>query len=508
MHPDAADRSLSIWIDTSHETNYAPLQGDVEADVAIVGAGITGITAAWILAREGRRVVVIEKGRIALGETGHTTAHIVTATDADYSDLVKEHGEEGARLNSEAIAESIEWIRGTVESLQIDCGLQRVPGFLYAEQEDHREYLERQREFLGRSGVQTEWADSLPLPFPVAGALRFDGQYQFHIRRYLLRLLTEAEQAGARFFEQTQATDVEVQEDLPSRVVTDGGSVRAREVLLTTHVPMNDRGALWAKMHVTRTYVVAARIDGRDDIADGLYWDTIYPYHYTRTLQTEKGRFLIVGGEDRPVGSSENDAQRYRDLEDYTRSRFGISEFEYRWSGQINEPSDMIPFIGRSHYGERVWMSTGYSGTGMTYGTIAALILADLASGRPNRYTDLFNPGRTKVKSIIEELPEVMRGPRRLISKVLNLDVEAKSLDEVSPGEGKIVKVDGRKRAVFKAANGTVTMLDPSCTHMGCTVAWNPAETSWDCPCHGSRFDTDGKVLAGPASKDLEVGGD
>jgi glycine/D-amino acid oxidase-like deaminating enzyme len=259
-NPPGSDSSLSFWIDTSLVTSYPPLSGDVEADVAIVGGGITGITAAYLLARAGRSVVLVERGRIAMSETGHTTAHVVGATDADYRELFRAHGEENARLDSEAIRSSIDLIEKLVRDLGIDCGFRTVDGYLYAETEEHRSYLERQQEFLGKAGVATEWTDAVPLPFPTIGGLRFRNQRAFHPRRYLLALADAAVKAGARFFENSLVNDIQNEEEIRT-VCGENGSVRARQVILATHVPLNDRGGLWAKMTVTRTYVVGAPIE-------------------------------------------------------------------------------------------------------------------------------------------------------------------------------------------------------------------------------------------------------
>ena len=503
-HPPGSDLSLSLWIDTTPSTNYPPLRGDVEADVAIVGAGITGITAAWLLARAGRSVVLIDKGRIAMSETGHTTAHIVEATDADYRDLIKVHGEEGARTDTEAIRSAIALIRSLVDELRIDCGLKAVDGYLYAEEEKDREYLQRQQEFLRRAGIETEWVDRVPLPFATIGGLRYRNQHVFHIRQYLLAIASAAAAKGVRIFENSLAVDVEnAEKGGTCRVKCEEGNVRARHVLLSTHVPINDRGTLWSKMHVTRTYVVAAPIQ-KGQVTDALYWDTQYPYHYTRLLETAKGVFLIVGGEDRDVGKEENDEERYRALEEYCRTRFGVKTFSHRWSGQINEPADMLPFIGESTHGKNVWMSTAYSGTGMTYGTLAAILLSDLALERENRFAKLYDPGRKKLGSILENVvTKATEFPKRMIEKVTHLDVEAKSFDEVGEGEGKIVSSGGKKYAVSRI-DGQVRAVDPTCTHMGCTVAWNGAEKSWDCSCHGSRFSTSGEVLNSPATAPLK----
>jgi Rieske Fe-S protein len=322
-------------------------------------------------------------------------------------------------------------------------------------------------------------------------------QYVFHVREYLLGVAKAAVARGAVIHENSLVTEIE-----PGFVKTAEGSVRAEHVLLATHVPPNDRGTLWAKMHTTRTYVVAAPIEP-GKIPDAMFWDTMYPYHYTRLLETKDGLFLITGGEDRDVGHEENDETRYEELESYCRERFGVKKFSHRWSGQINEPADGLPFIGESTHGKNVWMSTGYSGTGMTFGTLSAMLLSDFAMGRQNPYAKLYDPSRTKLVSVLENVvTKAIEYPKRMLEKVTHRDVETHDVADVAEGEGKIVGVDGRKIACARI-NGELLQLDPTCTHMGCTVAWNAAEKSWDCPCHGSRFDTNGEVLNGPATSPL-----
>jgi len=501
--PAASDESLSLWIDTTPSTHYASLREDLEADVAIVGGGITGITAAYLLSKAGKSVVLVEKGRIAMSETGHTTAHIIEATDADYRDLIKVFGEEGARANTAAIRSSIAKIRSIVDELGIDCGLKAVDGYLYSEDEEDREYLQRQREYLQQAGIETEWASHVPLPFKTIGGLHYSNQSVFHVREYLLPVSRAAVKNGTRIFENTRVTEVQnAEKDGWCGVKSEEGSVRARHVLLATHVPINDRGTIWTKMYATRTYVVAAPIEpGR--IPDALYWDMYFPYHYTRLAETSNGLFLVVGGEDRDVGKEGNDEERYEALEEYCRTHFGVKTFTHRWSGQINEPADMLPFIGESSHGKNVWMATGYSGTGMTYGTLGAMLLSDFAMGRENRYAKLYDPARKHIGSILENVvTKATAFPKRMIEKVTNLDVETKNVEEVGEGEGMIVSSGGKKYAVARI-DGELRALDPTCTHMGCTVAWNAAEKSWDCPCHGSRFNTLGEVLNSPATAPL-----
>ena len=497
MTPPGSSESLSLWIDTTPSTSYPALRGDHEADVAIVGGGITGITAAYLLAAAGKSVIVVEKGRIAMSETGHTTAHIIEATDADYEDLIKDHGEDGSRMNTEAIRSAIALIASLVEELSIDCGFKHLFGYLYTESEEDVEYLQRQQEFLRQSGIDTLWVQNVPLPFATKGGVRYRSQYVFHVREYLLAVAKEAVKRGAIVYENSLVHEID-----GTTVKTAEGSVRARQVLLATHVPINDRGTIWLKMHQTRTYVVAAKIEP-GQVTDALFWDTMDPYHYTRLLETDKGLYLIVGGEDRDVGKEGNDEERYAALEEYCRERFGVTSFSHRWSGQINEPADALPFIGESSHGANVWMSTGYSGTGMTYGTLGGMLFADFVLGRDNPYAKLYDPARKSIASVVENVAtKAIAFPKRMIEKLTHLDIEARSFDEVQEGEGKIVSSEGKKYAAARI-DGELCLLNPTCTHMGCTVAWNAAEKSWDCPCHGSRFDTEGNVLNGPATSPL-----
>jgi glycine/D-amino acid oxidase-like deaminating enzyme/nitrite reductase/ring-hydroxylating ferredoxin subunit len=502
LHPAASEESLSLWIDTTTSTNYPSLRGEFAAEVAIVGGGITGITAAYLLAKAGRSVVLVEKGRIAMSETGHTAAHIVDTTDVDYRDLIKDHGEDHARLSTESLRASIALIRSIVDELQIDCGLKAVDGYFYTEEEEDRQYLHREQESLRQAGIETEWVEEVPLPFPTHGGLRYRNQYIFHIRKYLLAIADACVKHGARIFENSLVSELSNAEQDGSCVVkTDEGSVRSSHVLLATHVPINDRKTIWARMYQKRTYVVAAPID-RGRIPDALFWDTAFPYHSTRLLDTDSGLYLIVGGEDRDVGKDSNDESRYEALEKYCRSRFGVTEFTHRWSGQIIEPDDALPFIGESSHGKNIWMSTGYSGTGMSYGTLSAMLFSDYVLERDNRFARLYDPARMKVGAVLETLATKAKESPKRIERVRHLDVETKNVDHVEEGQGKIVSSDGTTWAAARI-DGEIRLLDPTCTHMGCTVAWNSAERSWDCPCHGSRFDTHGQVLNGPATSPL-----
>ena len=502
--PAGSDESLSIWMDSSGSPDYESLRDDIDVDVAIVGAGITGVTAAYLLAREGASVALLEKGRIAMSETGHTTAHITEMIDGDCAEFIRNLGEKRASENTDAVRASIEQIRSLVTELRIDCGFHAVDGFLYGEKRKDRNHLKRQQEFLTRLGVNTEWMESVPLPFPTIGGLRFPNQYAFNARQYVLAIAEAARMHGALIYENSLVKELKSanRQQRPT-ITTEHGRVRSKSIVLATHVPIEDSGALWGRMRMTRSYVVAAPIES-GLVPDSLFWDASDPYHYTRILETRKGLHLLVGGEDRGVGKKANDERRYEGLESYCRDRFGIEEFSHRWSGQINEPADGIPFIGRSPHRKSVWMASGYSGNGITYGTLAGMMLADATLGRDIRFARLFDPAREIGPAVVKRAKNKSASAAKpRLPRISYGDVGVKGAAKLLEGQGKVVMIGPRKCAISRSG-GKIRMLDPTCTHLGCAVSWNDAEKSWDCSCHGSRFRVDGEVLNSPATEPLK----
>ena len=495
----------SLWLVTAPAEQEFPAQeGDLEVDVAIVGGGIAGLTAAALLKQEGRTVAVIEKDRIAGGETGHTTAHLTEVIDTRYRTLDQDFGAAGARLVARSSREAIARIEAFIQAHGIDCGFRRLPAWLYAENEKDVDSLLEEREAARRAGLEVQFSGHLPLPFPVKGALRFENQAELHPREYLLPLARTVPGDGSHVFERTHVHQVE---DGPRCTVkTNGGIVTAQDVLVLANVPVHERLFLHTKLYPYRSYVVAARVE---EELEGLFWDTESPYHYSRTQRTRDGVMLIVGGEDHKTGTDDKTEERYARLERYAIDRFshaGFTRAEHRWSGQIIETADGLPYIGRSPNAEHVWVGTGFSGNGMTFGTLAGMLLTDLVLERENQYAAHYNPSRVKpLAAAVTYLSENVDFPRYFIQdRLLRVNVEAKALAEVGRGEGKIVQLGGEKLAVYRDDADEVHALSPVCTHLACDVSWNRAEKSWDCPCHGSRFSIDGEVINGPAIAPLE----
>jgi glycine/D-amino acid oxidase-like deaminating enzyme/nitrite reductase/ring-hydroxylating ferredoxin subunit len=467
-------------------------------DVVVVGGGIAGLTTAWLLKRAGKKVAVLEMNRLLTGQTGQTTAHLTELLDTPYYELISDFGEKGARLAATSSRASIEQIATLAQELGVDCGFQRVPMFRYAETEDELRDLRKEVDAAKQVGLRASFTQDVPVPYPVKGALRLEDQALFHPRRYLLAMAERIEGDGCFIFEQTRVVDV--QDGTPCRVVTDRGTVTATDVVEATTTPLN-RLFLHTKLYPYRTYAVAAPLERPFEA--GLVYDSQDPYHYIRPQRIDGVDYLIVGGEDHKVGHEEETDKHFKALEEYTLRRFPVSRISHRWSGQVIEPADGLAYIGRNSASRHTWVATGFSGTGMTWGTLSGMILSDLILGRQNPYAALYDATRVKVragaKDFIQENADVAF--RFVVDRLSRPD--GRKLSDVAPGEGKILEVDGHKVAVYREESGACHAVSPVCTHVGCHVHWNNAERSWDCPCHGARYSPTGKVLNGPAVKDL-----
>jgi glycine/D-amino acid oxidase-like deaminating enzyme/nitrite reductase/ring-hydroxylating ferredoxin subunit len=463
-------------------------------DVAVVGAGITGLTAALLLKRAGKRVAVIEAGQIGTGVTGATTAHLTTMLDMRYQDLIGKWGADGARDAAASSRAAIKQI-AQIAAEQIDCDFEWVDGYLYTEDARQLAMLHAEAKATERIDLETTLTGQAPLPYPVRGALRFERQAQFHPLKYLQGLARAVEGDGSRIYEQTRVLDVADRE--PCRVQTETGTVTADSVILATHVPINDL-LFTALVAPYRSYVLGLRLN--ESVPNGLFWDTAEPYHYIRGY----GDTLIVGGADHKTGQEQDTEAHYRQLEAFARARFQVAEITYHWSSQVYEPVDGLPYIGKHPLKHHVYVATGFSGTGMTFGTLAAMLLRDELLGQENQWAELYSTTRIKP----------LAGGKRFIAEGVNVAAQAvggwlspaetEDFADIEPGQGRIAEVDGKKLAVYRDEHSAVHALSPICTHAGCIVAWNSAERTWDCPCHGGRYSPTGEVIEGPPSRGLQ----
>ena len=501
METDSGE-TRSIWMQDP-VPNFPALDGDAQADICVVGAGITGLTTAYTLARAGRAVLVLEDGSIGGGETGRTTAHLSDALDDRYYVLERIHGRDGARFAAASHGAAVDRIESIVRDERIDCGFERLDGYLFRGRDDRSDVLERELEAAHRAGLAGTALATISAPpgFDGEPCLRFPRQAQLHPLRYLGGLARAALAAGASIRTGTRVTAVE--DGAVCRAVTQRGpTVTANEIVVATNSPISDRLAIHTKQAAYRTYVIALEVS-RDAVPPGLLWDTEDPYHYVRTHTDADGRSaLIVGGEDHKTGQADDARERFGRLELWARARFPTAgAVRYRWSGQVLEPVDHLAFIGRDPGKQHIYIATGDSGHGMTHGTIAGMLITDLIHGHENPWAELYSPDRKSAMAIGTYARENLNVARQLGDYLTPGD--AHELAAVRQGTGAIVRRGARKLAVYRDDAGTVHARSAVCTHVGCIVHWNDVEKSWDCPCHGSRFDVDGEVINGPAHAPL-----
>jgi glycine/D-amino acid oxidase-like deaminating enzyme/nitrite reductase/ring-hydroxylating ferredoxin subunit len=496
-------RTLPIWNPPAEftRTKFRSLPSD-KPGIVIVGAGIVGLTTALCLAREGRSVLVVDRQGLGAGETLRTTAHLASALDDRFYNLARWHGQDGARLAAESHAAAIDWIEGFVESAHDRCGFRRVPGYLFSH-DGNTERLRRECAAAGEAGLPVEYLERGIPGLPALGpALRFGRQARIAIDRYLLALGNACHALGVRF---AIADIVQVEGGaMPSLMTSANEILQAEAVVIATNVPFHERFAVHTKQAPYRSYVVAGAIPG-DALPDALLWDDGDPYHYVRIAEPADGtdRLVIVGGEDHKTGQ-DDDPTAFVRLQEWAREHLpGIGSFSHGWSGQIIEPADGLAFIGKDPGGEdNVYVATGDSGNGITHGTLAGLLLTDIIMERENPWADLYDPRRKLVRSPGGWLRENANVALQYRDWLGAGDVHDPY--QLAPGEGAVMRHGIHRVAVYRTGEGEVLAFSARCPHLGCAVRWSPQEKSWDCPCHGSRFDAQtGAVLNGPASDPL-----
>jgi glycine/D-amino acid oxidase-like deaminating enzyme/nitrite reductase/ring-hydroxylating ferredoxin subunit len=496
-----AGNTTSIWMTVEIPVRPA-LTKDITADICVVGAGISGLTAAYLLAEEGRFVVVLDDGAIASGETSRTTAHLVNALDDRYFEIERIHGEKGAQLAAESHTAAIDKIEQIVAKENIDCDFERLDGYLFVPPGESTDLLNKELEAAHRAGLMAvARLERAPLEsFDTGVCLRFPRQAQFHPLKYLGALAQAIEKKGGRIFNGTHAQAFK--DATPCQVTTDKGSVvSASAIVVATNTPVNDWVSIHTKQAAYRTYVIGMTVP-KGSVTKALYWDTPDPYHYVRLQEAVGHDVLVVGGEDHKTGQADDMGDRFDHLETWTRERFPLAgEVAFRWSGQIMEPVDSLAFIGRNPGDTNIYVVTGDSGNGMTHGTIAGILLTDLIVGRESAWETLYDPSRISLRAAVAFAKENLNVAAQYGDYATAGDVVG--VRKIAPGTGALIRDGLRKVAIYRDTHGELHKCSAICPHLGCIVDWNSTERTWDCPCHGSRFDPYGKVLNGPANTGL-----
>ena len=499
--------TLSYWNDSAALSRYPRLDRNLRVDVVIIGAGITGLTAGYLLTRDGLKVAVLDRMRCAEVDTAHTSAHLTCVTDLRLSELVKRFGEDHARASWDAGLAAIAQIEAIVQDLQIDCGFEWVPGYLHLDpfsepSERDVERLRREAGVAASLGFDAEFRADVPLVN--RPGVEFPGQARFHPRKYLAAVARAIVGGGGQIFEHTTAEEVK---DDPLTVVAGGHDITCDYVVVATHNPIVGKAGflgatlLQTKLALYTSYVVGGRVE-KDAVPDAMFWDTGDPYRYLRIDPHPSYDFVLLGGEDHKTGQEEDPNARFAQLENALARLAPRIAVTHRWSGQVIETVDGLPYIGEM--APRQFAATGFSGNGMTFGTLGAMMAADAAKGRRNPWAELFDLNRTKILGgLWDYLKENKDYPYYLIRDRF-AGPETRTLRAIPRGVGRIAEVDGKRVAAYRRPDGAVTLLSPVCTHMGCHVVWNTVENTWDCPCHGSRFTPSGQVVSGPAEAPLD----
>lgn len=498
-------QTTSYWLDTQPMPRFPVLKRNLNVDVVVAGAGIFGVTAAYLMKQAGLRVALLERARCGGVNTSYTTAHLTYVTDLRLHELVRAFGRHTARHVWDAGGAGIDQIFKNVQTEVISCDFKWMPGYFFAAingKEPDTASLQEDATLAREFGFIASFTAAIP--YLASPGVKFDHQALFHPLKYIRALLERIPGDGSFVFEHSEVTDVT---EKPLTVQSNGYNLPCKYVVLATHTPlMSLAGSLTAtllqtKLSLYNSYALGAKAPA-GSLPEGLFWDTAEPYNYLRIEQRRGFDYLILGGEDHKTGQEANTEEHYARLEARLKKWIPKAEVDHRWSGQVIETADGLPYIGET--AESQFIATGFAGNGMTFGTLGGMMAVDAVLGRKNPWAELFSPRRKKLRHAAwDYVKENKDYPYYLIRNRL-AGSEGKSLKALKRGQGKILNLNGHKVAAYRDDNGLVTLCSPVCTHLKCIVAWNPSEQTWDCPCHGSRFLPNGEVLSGPAETPLE----
>lgn len=494
--------NISLWQSIGRETINATIKDEKVWDTLIVGGGITGITTALLLQREGHRCILAEGRNLGFGTTGGTTAHLNTFLDTSYPEIDNDFSSDASLLMAKASKNMISFIEQNIRSLNMQADFEYKQGYLFSQNKNESEELQSILESSVKAGIEVNAANKNGIGIPYEDSICFEQQAQFHPLKYIQGISKEFLRLGGEIYEETFIEGTELKDGI-HHAFSGAKTTSAKNIVYATHIPPGIN-ILSLRNAPYRSYVLAVELrDG--NYPDCLAYDMKEPYHYYRSHVIEGKKYLIVGGEDHKTGHGDPE-KAFTALEAFARKTFEVSSVGFRWSSQYYVPVDGLPYIGQLPGGDKnAYVATGFNGNGMILGTLSARIISDLILGKENQYTDLLSPSRSKpVSGFTEFVKENADVAYHFFADRFGSEVLS-STEDLEPGEGKVVSFGGDKLAIHKSMNGEVTALDPVCTHAGCIVNWNAEEKSWDCPCHGGRFSAAGKVLTGPPRKDLKT---
>jgi len=492
---------LSYWLDNDSSPSFPRLQEDIEVDVGIVGGGITGITTAYMLSQQGLNVALIDAGKLLHQTTGHTTAKVTAQHGMIYNKLIENFSKSDALLYYEANVEGKEIIEKLIEKYDIQCDYTEENAYLYTNSDDYIQKIKKEQKAYEQLGITHEELEDLPLNIPIKLALKLQNQAQFHPIKYLQALIEQCKKAKVQMYEHTTAIDVEQRTD-PAILTKNNNRIQCKYVVSASHYPFYDgQGFYPTRMYASRSYVIAVKSE--QNYPGGMYINVEKPTRSIRSTNFQNEDLWLISGEDHKTGQGKSTIKHYEALQSFAESTFSIQNYLYRWSAQDLVTIDKVPYIGQlTKTNERIFVATGFRKWGMTTGTIAAKIITDTITNKNNRYLQLFQPTRFHAK---QTLTNFMKTNADVAKHLLKGKLTyTKSAEQLKHDEAAIIRINGKRTGVYVDTEGKIYAVDTTCTHLGCEVEWNSAERSWDCPCHGSRFNYSGEVINGPAKEALK----
>ncbi|MFA5575676.1 MAG: FAD-dependent oxidoreductase [Tissierellaceae bacterium] len=492
----------SYWTASTDDTDYPRLDQDTEVDVAIVGGGIVGIATAYQLQSSGMKIAILEGDRIARGTTGHTTGKITSQHNLIYGKLIRDFGKNQAQQYAAANELAIKEIKRIADENKIDCDYSSQSAYVYTQDETYLQQIKEEVEAAKSLGIEATYVEEIPFSMSIKGGVRFDNQAQFHPRKFLLPIAAIVHKAGVEIYEQSRIVKLDEKEDGRYLLTTDKNySVTAKIVIIASHYPFyNKLGAYFARISQSRTYAIA--IKAKEKFPDGVFINAEYPNRSLRSISTESGEYILLVGDSHETGHGHDTNIHYQALADFADSLFTVEDIPYRWSTQDCIAIDGIPYIGRfSQETPNLYLATAFGKWGISNGLVSSVLLRDLIVNGSSPWEEVYNPSRNKNISAIEETKKQSQRANESLGRAEG--EKPLTPTDVKKGEGKIIEVDGKKVGAYRDEGGGLHFVNPICAHMGCQVNWNPAERSWDCPCHGSRYDIDGNVINGPAVNPL-----
>lgn len=492
----------SYWMASIQQPDYPVLDDDIKVDIAIVGGGIVGITTAYMLKKQGVNAVILEADHILQGTTGHTTAKITSQHELIYSKLKKQMGEELAKQYADANETSIKTIEKIICENNIECDYVPQSAYVYTQDDKYLEQINEEVETAASLGIKASFVEEIPFSIPIKGAVRFDDQAQFHPLKFLHPLARKLNDDSVQIFEQSRVVDIE-EADNYILTTNHGKKVTAEKVIIASHYPFyNKHGLYFGRLYPDRSYALA--IKAKEKYPGGMYINIEDPARSLRSIKTEHGELIIVGGDHHKTGQGEDTSLHYEALIDFANSIFTVEDYPYRWSTQDCMTLDGVPYVG--HFTSKtpnLYIATGFGKWGMTNSIAAATILSDLIVKGDNPWKDVYNPSRQTIAASTKSfVVENLNVAKELIGGKIS---PAPSDVDIKPGEGKVIEINGEKAGAYRDEQGTLHIVDTTCTHMGCELSWNSAEKTWDCPCHGSRFTYEGDIVEGPTVAPLKA---